>query len=386
MLGRGWTLPLPAAVGGVAGGVLLVYGDRYLEARGTTGAPEAVVPVLVALLFGAAFLIALLAALAARWRPAVSALPVPPASGTIAWLLASAGVAVVALGSVRVGVPGEPSFAPALATTVAALLAAGGLASFARYARTLADASRPYAVVARLGEIAVDAADRRYPPRLPADAPETPPLRLGRVVAAPRTGYVVSVDVPRLVADARRASAVVAAPAVGAFVVRGEPLLQAFGQDGKPLPRRVVGGVRIADVRDTREDVAFDLGLLSDIAVGAVATEPGVAEAALDRIGEVLARLGPRPFPHGRFADARGDVRVVQPVPGWPRLVEIALSDVALRGAADPRVRERLSALVEALRRRVGPERAAVLAAYAPGAAFPAEVERRVPVVDADRR
>jgi uncharacterized membrane protein len=374
-------LPVLAAVAGVGAGVLLVEADRALARAGAAGVPEAVAPLLVALMLASAVLIALLAALGAVLRPTVSALPAPSASRIIAWLVVTVAVAAAGLGSVRFGGAGLP-FAPALTATVAALLFAIGLVAFARHARVLAHAARPYAAVAHLGELAVEAADRRYPPRLPAEAPEPPPLRLGRVVPSPRTGYVVHVDGPRLVRDARRANAVVVAPAIGAFVMRGEPLLQVFAQDGKPLPRRIARGVRVAELRDVREDVAFDLGLLSDVAVGAIASEPGVAEAALDRIGEVLGRLGPRPFPHGRFADAKGRLRVVQPVRSWSRLVEIALSDLALRAGADPRVRERLAALIDQLRRRVAPERAAVLAAYAPHPGFTHPVVRRVPVVD----
>jgi uncharacterized membrane protein len=143
--------------------------------------------------------------------------------------------------------------------------------------------------------------------------------------------------------------------------------------------------VRLADTRDVRCDVAFTLELMSDFAVGSLRERPGVAEAALDRIEEVLARIGPRPFPSGRYGDKHGRLRILQPVLSWPRLTEIALGDLAARSCEDPSVRERLSALVDALARRVAPERAAALAAYAPFPRFTHPVEQRIAVVDAER-
>jgi uncharacterized membrane protein len=363
----------------IAGALALVAADRYLTANGVRATPETAVPVLVVVLLGSVVLVALLALAASLRRPVVRALPAPSAAPALTWLLVTVVVGLVALGSVRA------AFAPALTVTAAVLLFLVSVAAFGAYARALTAASHPYAAVARLGEIAVAAAEHRYPPAVPAEVPEPPPLRMGRVVPAPFTGYVTGVDIPRIVREARRANVVVVAPAVGAFITKGEPVLQVFALDGRQLPHRIAHVVSVADVRDTATDVVYDLGLLSDVAVGAIDREPGVAEAALDRIGVVLGRLGPRPFPTGRFADDCGDVRVVQPVTSWPRLVEIALADVAARCGENPRVRERLSALNEDLRHRVPPERAAALAGYTPEPEFLHPIERRVPVIDLEQ-
>ena len=65
--------------------------------------------------------------------------------------------------------------------------------------------------------------------------------------------------------------------------------------------------------------------------------------------------------------------------------MEVALADVSLRGAGDPRVGERVSALEDQLRRRLAPERAGgALAPYAPTPPFLHPVERRVQVLDLD--
>lgn len=366
MRARTWVVEIAAVVLTVGIGLLLVEADRGLAAGGAIAAPEAALTLLLVVLLASVLLVGLLAHLTATWRPTVSALPVPPATVPLAWLLASVTLAAVGLASVRLGVLGRAAFAPPLTVLASVVLFIVALAAYALHARALARASNPYAVVAMLGSLAVSAADLGYPASCPPDAPEPPPLRLGRAILARRSGYVREVDVRALVRAAARGNAVVRAPAVGGFISRGEPLLEVFAVDGGRVPARVSRVVRLADVRDARTDAAFCLGLLSDVAIGSLASEPGVAEAALDRIGEVLGRLGPRPFPTGRHADPRGALRVTQPVIGWPRLCEIALADIALRGAADPRVRDRLAALVDTLGRRLTPERAASLLPYAP--------------------
>ena len=262
---------------------------------------------------------------------------------------------------------GRQPFTPPLTVMASVALLVVSLIVFARHAHALADAANPYAVVATLGASRDAATERRYPPVCPPELPEPPELQLGRVVPAPRS---------RLRRRRRRA----ASRARGDARQRdrdgpGSGRLRHAGRAAcSRSTRSTAGGFppaspapsRLADVRDARADAAFGLGLLVGRRDRRAGEEPGVAEAALDRIGEILGRLGPRPFPTGRYADARGGLRVLQPVIGWPRLAEIALADIALRGAADPRVRERLSALVDQLSRRLPPERVATLAPYAP--------------------
>lgn len=382
---RAWLLPAVAVVAAVAASAGLLRADRYLASVGTTAAPEAALAVLVVVLLSSVVLIALLASMDARWSPTVRALPAPPSDATLALLLATIVVAFAALGTVRIGLAPERPFAPPLTVTADVALFVVGITLFALHARALARAAAPYAAISRLADIARDAAERTYPAIVPPDVGRPPALHPGRALPAPRSGYVVAVDTKRLVRGARRANAIITAPAIGAYLSLGQPMLQVHALDGRPLRTRLISTVRLADVRDPRRDVAFGLGLLSDVAVAAIEKDPGVAEAALDRIAEVLGRVGPRPFPTGRFADKEGQLRVVQPVVRFPRLAEIALSDVAVRGMADPRVRERLAALVDALVRRLPPDRALVLLAYAPHPGYAHRTEQRVPVVEADQ-
>lgn len=383
---RGWLWPLLGVLAGVALAFVFLAVDAYLASTGTTGAPEAALTVLVVVLAGSAVLVALLAVVGARRTQLVPALPAHVPTATLAVLLAAMSLAIVATGAVRLGNAGETPFGPASAVTVAALLFVLGLVMFGRHASALGSAAHPYLAVARLGDLAVAAADRAYPAVVPPDVPSAPQLQLGRVIPAERSGYVVAVDTAALAAAASKANVVIEAPAIGQFLTRGEPLLHVHALDGGKVPGRIARGVRVADVRDPCTDVAFALGLLSDVAVRSIHDEPGVAEAAIDRIGEVLGRLGPRPFPTGRTTGARGALRVVQPVVGWQRLVDVALSDIAVRGAADPRVRDRLNALVEQLSRRVAPERAAALRPYASHRGWPQAAERRVPVYDMEHQ
>src|SRR5690606_17399483 len=99
-------------------------------------------------------------------------------------------------------------------------------------------------------------------------------------------------------------------------------------------------------------DVAFGLRQLSDIALRALSAainDPTTAVQALDRIVQLLTALSRRPLDTVVHRDRTGEVRLVQPVPGWEELVDLGLTEVRVCGSGVPQVTRRLMAGLEDL-------------------------------------
>ena len=71
----------------------------------------------------------------------------------------------------------------------------------------------------------------------------------------------------------------------------------------------------------------------------------------------VLRAVAARPEPSGRFVDAAGAVRLIVPVPGWGRLVDLAFTEIGVYGAGAPQISRKLLAVFDDLSAVVGPER-----------------------------
>ena len=85
--------------------------------------------------------------------------------------------------------------------------------------------------------------------------------------------------------------------------------------------------------------------------------DPTTAVQSLDRLHGVLRAVANRPDPRAYYVDAQGTVRLIVPVPGWDRLVELAFTEVALYGSGSPQVTRKLTAIFDDLAACVPPER-----------------------------
>jgi uncharacterized membrane protein len=105
--------------------------------------------------------------------------------------------------------------------------------------------------------------------------------------------------------------------------------------------------------RNLRQDVAYGLRLLVDIAERSLADspflDPTTAVQSLDRIHDCMRHLASRPFPNGEVTDADGVVRVVVPVMGWDDYVQLAFVEIRMAGAASPQVARRLKEVLDDL-------------------------------------
>ena len=76
----------------------------------------------------------------------------------------------------------------------------------------------------------------------------------------------------------------------------------------------------------------------------------------VDRLEDILLRVAHRPEPTGLFTDGPGVVRLVQRVPTFAGLLELAFTEITADGAGSPQVARRLLAAYDGLGKAV-PER-----------------------------
>ncbi|MGW8884924.1 DUF2254 domain-containing protein [Streptomyces sp. NPDC055749] len=185
--------------------------------------------------------------------------------------------------------------------------------------------------------------------RIPVGQPEGQPLaaETAQIMHWGRAGVLHDVNVARLVRAARRQGVVLRLiPRIGDFVVPGTPVLAVHG--GAAPPRRALRyTVSVGVERTLHQDLSFGLRQLSDIALRALSTsvnDPTTAVQCLDRIVQFLAAVVHRPLGTVHHRDGRGEVRLVQDVPGWTDLVDLAFEEIRWYSVGSPQVTRRLLA------------------------------------------
>ncbi|MFI1015052.1 DUF2254 domain-containing protein [Streptomyces sp. NPDC020965] len=182
----------------------------------------------------------------------------------------------------------------------------------------------------------------------------------GRVPHRGRAGVLRDVHVAALVRAARRHGVVLRLiPRIGDFIVSGAPVLAVH--DGAAKPRVPGYAVSVGTERTFHQDFAFGLRQLSDIALRALSpavNDPTTATQCLDRIVQLLSAVVREPLGTVRHRDRGGAVRLVQSVPTWADLVDLALTEIRVAAATSPQVSRRLMAAINDLLTLVPEERA----------------------------
>ncbi|MFF3612899.1 DUF2254 domain-containing protein [Streptomyces sp. NPDC002580] len=201
-----------------------------------------------------------------------------------------------------------------------------------------------------------------------------------RVPHRGRAGVLRDVDIARLVKAARRQGVVLRLiPRIGDFVVPGTPLLSVHGGSA-PSVRSLSHTVSVGVERTFHQDFAFGLRQLSDIglrALSAAVNDPTTAVQAIDRIVHFLSAVAPRPLDTALHRDRRGEVRLVQPVPGWTELVDLGFAEIRGCAVGSPQVTRRILAALDDLAMIAPPDRREPLLRHR--ALLTEAVERAVP-------
>jgi uncharacterized membrane protein len=241
---------------------------------------------------------------------------------------------------------------------LAGILGFGCIAAFLYLIDYAARLLRPVSIVWRVGEDGQRVIESVYP----VLAGET-----GHAVATPRklpppdgtimhrgiSAIVLAVNLKALVAEARRADAIVEfVPSVGDFVARGEPLFRLYGGAGTLDAARLRGLVAFGPERSLEQDATFAIRIIVDIAIKALSkaiNDPTTAVLAIDQLQRLLQAVGKRDLHAEEVLDDAGQLRVIFRTPDWQDFVQLTFSEIRLYGAENFQVARRLRAMIETL-------------------------------------
>jgi len=174
-------------------------------------------------------------------------------------------------------------------------------------------------------------------------------------------GVLDGVEVDRLLQLAGQHDVVLRlVPMVGTYLSSGTALLEVYGTSTPPL-RAILACFDIEAERTLYQDTSYGIRQLVDVAIRALSpavNDPTTAVQVIDRLEDLLLRIGQKADRSNAVTDANGTVRLVFPRPTWANITELAFTELRIYGATAPQVTRRLIAVFDELERRL-PDHAA---------------------------
>ena len=210
--------------------------------------------------------------------------------------------------------------------------------------------------------------DRYITARFPEVADTSAPVVLDDSVIAgrrPSRGVVQGVDLARIVELARQHDVVVhQVRRVGQFAAEGDLMFEVAGfeagSDAPSAQEIFVGIVDLGRERTLYQDPLYGIRQLVDTATQALSpavNSTTTAVQALDRLFDLVGRIGRLPTPTGLVADDDGMVRFVYPVLTWADVVELAFVEIRQFGSGATQITRRLLAGFDELLRDLPEDR-----------------------------
>ena len=198
---------------------------------------------------------------------------------------------------------------------------------------------------------------------------ETPFTGSARPVTLEHRGAVLDgLDITGLIrlATAHDATIVMRAE-VGTFIPRGGLVADVYAApDVGPTPvEEIVRHLDLAPVRTLYQDARYGVRQLVDIAIRALSpavNDPTTAVQVLDRLNEIVRLAADHPDPSGRHVDADGTLRLVHPIAGWPRLADLAFTEIIRYGFDSPQISRKLMSIFTDLQRMLDGDRHELIA------------------------
>lgn len=170
------------------------------------------------------------------------------------------------------------------------------------------------------------------------------------VVAAPRDGYLDTIEPARLSAAAAKRGAVVRfVRTPGNFLIEGARLAEVHPETSNGDVDWVLEHVAIGQTRSPTQDVAFSIDQLVEVALRALSpslNDPFTAITCIDRLCAALAFAGSREFHNGHHADEEGKVRVIIAVPDADSMADSAFQQIRIASRAMPAVAIHLLSMI----------------------------------------
>jgi uncharacterized membrane protein len=241
-------------------------------------------------------------------------------------------------------------FVPSIAVVVAIVLAVACLACLLYFIHHIALSIQASQVVDRIARETERVVDELFPRPWEGAPPEetTEALPGGTPILATSSGYIRSMSGVDLLAAAWACDSVLRIDRqVGQFVMAGTPLLEASppGRTTEALRAACQKAFDIGPARTFEQDVEFGILQIVDIALKAISpavNDPTTALTCIDQLGRILLRAALRQPPASTIRDSDGRPRVVLRRTSFPRLLDVAFSQIGHYGKADVAVPLRL--------------------------------------------
>jgi uncharacterized membrane protein len=261
----------------------------------------------------------------------------------------------------------SPENVPELSVTVAIVLAILAVIVFVYYVSDIAQSLRIASIVERSGEATREEIERSLSRNGTPGEEEAERDRGWEAIegAEPvaivewdeEPGIVTAIDLEGLRGLAVSADAVIELRAqVGDFVPAGAPVAAAFGAASDLDRSALIRQLAVSKERTFRQDAAFGLRQLVDVAIRALSpgiNDPTTAVQALDQIHDILLRLGSRRLYPGVLRGGDDEVRLLVPVHSWDDYVHLSVDEIRICGEGSLQLTRRLLAMLRDLADRL---------------------------------
>jgi uncharacterized membrane protein len=242
---------------------------------------------------------------------------------------------------------------PGLAIVVAYILIVVSIVVLILYVHHIGRSLRVSSIIDSVGDDTLRLVDARFQPgRVTHDDPNA--------VRARKSGVLFATDEPLLVDLAREADVVLElVPAVGDFVPMDGELVRIHGPASRVDTDRLRAALVLGRERTLNNDAAYGIRMLVDVATHALSdnVDPTTAVQVVDRLQDVMRRLGTRRFPDPACYDDDGTLRLVVPRVSWEGYVHMAFDEIVDFGGDATQVCRRVLAALDDLEAVVDEDR-----------------------------
>ena len=165
-------------------------------------------------------------------------------------------------------------------------------------------------------------------------------------------GTVLGLDRHRLAHLANRHDCVIELlPRIGEYVPTGGPVFAVHGGTA-PRDHEVLACLDLGRSRTLYQDPTFGIRQLVDVGTQALSpaiNQPSTTVQVIDRLHDLLLRIGRVPMPTGLYVDSEGKVRLVEPTHEASYLLNLAFQEISQLGSSSWHVTRRLAAAYDDL-------------------------------------
>lgn len=281
--------------------------------------------------------------------------------------------ALLVLRTVRSPVEDGTAFVPSMSVGVAMLLALLSIGFLIVYIHHSARSIQVPVILSRAVSETTSLIDRLFPETVgePSPPPSDRPAGVSTVVTTSESGYLQAVDEDGIITiPGERQLVIWMEPRVGEFVLPGAPLATVWPAEA--IDCETIRAIRQAFIlgqeRTLQQDVELGFRQIIDIAVRALSpgvNDPTTAESCLDRLAEILVRLGNRRMPRPSRTGANGRITFVARETTFERIAESCLQPLRHYGIEDAAFAGHLLRTVGRVGALVPPDRRVTLAKLA---------------------